>query len=66
MKRLLRINAVVEVDEEDNDSCIFALAEEIDKQITLKDQNDKVKSMIVVDVKTYDTVYEKRIGKNNK
>lgn len=66
MKRLLRINAVVEVDEEDNDSCVFALAEEIDKQVILKEQNDKVKSMIVVDVKTYDTVYEKRIGNNNK
>lgn len=66
MRRLLRINAVVEVDEEDNDSCVFALAEEIDKQITLKDQNDKVKSMLVVDVITNDTVYEKHIGKNNK
>jgi len=67
MKRLIRINAVVEVDEEDDESCVFAVTEELNEQVTLQAGNDRVKSMLVMDVTTNRPIYEKLTnGKNDR
>ena len=59
MRRLIRVSAVVEVDENDNDSCVFAATEEINNQVTVRDGNERVRSMIITDILTNRSIYEK-------
>ena len=60
MSRLIKIDAFVEVDEDDDSSAVFEAAEYLNDEVTLIAGNKHVRYALITDVDRQRAIYEKK------